>query len=65
MSATTRENSSTAPLSWRDGAAWLVVFALIYTVINIADEWRAPLRLDEPVVIQELQRFSVKTASGF
>lgn len=44
MSATTRENPSPAPLSWRDGAAWLVVFALIYTVINVADEWRAPLR---------------------
>lgn len=42
-------------LSWRDGAAWLVVFALIYTVINVADEWSEPLQ--KSVVIHLEPRF--------
>ena len=39
-----RATSETAPFSWRDGAAWLVIFALIYAVVDVADEWSAPLR---------------------
>ncbi len=31
-------------LSWRDGAAWLVVAALIYVIIGVASEWAAPLQ---------------------
>lgn len=31
-------------LSWRDGAAWLVVAAVIYVIVGVAREWAAPLQ---------------------
>lgn len=44
MPAPAEPSADRPAFSWRDGAAWLVVFALIYTLINVADEWRAPLK---------------------
>lgn len=55
MSVPVDHYSHRSSLSWRDGAAWLVVFALIYRVINVADEWSAPSQ--KSVVIHLEPRF--------